>query len=53
MEEFEAEREKLIKLHEDEIIAMKRKHWEEEVELEKKFDAELDQLMDKYTPHSS
>ncbi|PSS30844.1 suppressor of gene silencing like protein [Actinidia chinensis var. chinensis] len=53
MDEFVAEREKLIKLHEDEIIAMKRKHWEEEVELEKKFDAELDQLMDKYTPHSS
>ena len=52
-EEFVAESEKLIKLHEDKIIAMKQKYLEEEVELEKEFGAELDQLMDKYTPHGS
>ncbi|PSR88074.1 suppressor of gene silencing like protein [Actinidia chinensis var. chinensis] len=52
MEEFVAESEKLIKLHEDKIIALKQKYLEEEIQLEKEFDAELDQLMDKYTPHS-
>ncbi|KAA8531280.1 hypothetical protein F0562_005989 [Nyssa sinensis] len=51
MEEFVEEREKLIETHEDKKIAMKRRHWEEEVELEKEFDAELNRLMEKYTPH--
>lgn len=50
MEEFVEEREKLIKLHEDKKVEQKRKHWNEEVELEKEFDAALNQLMDKYTP---
>ncbi len=51
MEEFVEEREKLIKGHEEKMAAMKRRHWEEEVELEKEFDAELTQLMGKYSPH--
>lgn len=50
MEEFVAEREKLIKEHEETVKAMKRRHWEEEVELEKEFNAELTILMDKYSP---
>ncbi|GFZ18714.1 XS domain-containing protein [Actinidia rufa] len=37
MEEFVAESEKLIKLHEDKIIALKQKYLEEEIELEKEF----------------
>ncbi|XAR72592.1 hypothetical protein NMG60_11019291 [Bertholletia excelsa] len=53
MEEFVAEREKLINLHEEKKIAMKRRHLEEEVQLETEFDAELSQLMDKYTPQHS
>ncbi|KAF5469669.1 hypothetical protein F2P56_013724 [Juglans regia] len=50
MEDFAEERDKLIKVHEEKMAAMKRRHWEEEVELEKEFNAELTQLMDKYTP---
>lgn len=50
MEEFVAEREKLIKEHEEKVKAMKRRHWEDEVELEKEFNAELTILMDKYSP---
>ncbi|XP_058097548.1 protein SUPPRESSOR OF GENE SILENCING 3 homolog [Magnolia sinica] len=53
IEEFEAEREKLIKSHEDKKTELKRKHLEEEVELEKEFDAGLTQLMEKYSPHPS
>ncbi|XP_058090002.1 protein SUPPRESSOR OF GENE SILENCING 3 homolog [Magnolia sinica] len=53
IKEFEAEREKLIRLHEDKKTELKRRYLEEEVELEKEFDAMLTQLMDKYTPHSS
>jgi len=50
MEEFAAQREKLIEAHEEEMIAMKRRYWEEEVELEKKLNAELNRLMEKYIP---
>ncbi|OMO61141.1 hypothetical protein COLO4_33528 [Corchorus olitorius] len=53
MESFAVERDKLIKVHEEKIAAMRRRHWEEEFGLEKEFDAELNQLMEKYTPHSS
>ncbi|CAB4278631.1 unnamed protein product [Prunus armeniaca] len=53
MEEFVEERDMLIKAHEDNRAAMKRRHWEEEVELEKDFDAKLTQLMEKYSPHRS
>ncbi|KAB1228199.1 hypothetical protein CJ030_MR5G008796 [Morella rubra] len=51
IKEFEEEREKLIEDHKEKMAAMKRRHWEEEVELEKEFDAELNQLMDKFSPH--
>ncbi|KAM7255592.1 hypothetical protein ACFE04_008490 [Oxalis oulophora] len=50
MQEFEAERDKLIKLHEEKMAAMKKKHWVEEVELEKSFDADLTVLMEKFKP---
>lgn len=52
IEEFEAEREKLIQVLNDEKNEMKRRHFDEEVEFEKKFDAALTQLMEKYTPRS-
>lgn len=51
MEDFVATRDKLIKLHGEKMDAMRRRHWEEEVELEKGFDAELTQLMEKYSHH--
>ncbi|XVF58918.1 hypothetical protein PTKIN_Ptkin07bG0104600 [Pterospermum kingtungense] len=53
MEAFVAERDKLIEVHEEKMAAMKQRHWQEEVELEKEFDAELNNLMSKYTPDGS
>ncbi|KAJ9538500.1 hypothetical protein OSB04_031233 [Centaurea solstitialis] len=50
MKEFEEAREKLMKLHEEKVAEMKNRHWREEIELEKEFNAELSQLMDRYTP---
>lgn len=50
MENFVEEKEKLFKAHEESIAAMKRRHWEEEVETEKKFDEDLTKLMEKYSP---
>lgn len=50
IEEFEAEREKLIREHEEKVKAMKRRHLKEEVKLEEEFDTELSILMDKYSP---
>ncbi|KAI3715325.1 hypothetical protein L6452_22304 [Arctium lappa] len=50
MKEFEEEREKLMKLHEEKMAEMKSRHWREEIELEEGFNAELSRLMDKYTP---
>ncbi|KAK3012698.1 hypothetical protein RJ639_009854 [Escallonia herrerae] len=50
MEDFVEEREKLIKVHEEKKVVMKRRHWEEEVALEKELDAEFSRLMEKYTP---
>ncbi|KAK9735600.1 hypothetical protein RND81_04G215200 [Saponaria officinalis] len=50
MEKFVGEREELIRAHEDMKMAMKMKHWEEEVQLEKDFDAALTKLMEKYAP---
>ncbi|KAM5558546.1 protein SUPPRESSOR OF GENE SILENCING 3 [Rosa sericea] len=49
MEDFVAERDMLIKVHGENQAAMKRRHWEEEVGLEKDFNAKLAQLMDKYS----
>ena len=41
VEEFEAEKEKLINVHAEKKVELRLKHLEEEVELEKKFDAVL------------
>lgn len=53
MNEYVAEREKLLKAHEERMVALRRKHLEEEVALEKEFDDEFNRLMEKYTPHYS
>ncbi|PPD92341.1 hypothetical protein GOBAR_DD10706 [Gossypium barbadense] len=53
MQAFVAERDKLIKAHEEKMVGMRERHWQEEVELEKEFDAELSHLMEKYTPDGS
>lgn len=50
MEEFVAEREKLMKIHEERKTALKRRQWEEEVALETELSEELNVLMAKYTP---
>jgi len=50
--EFESEREKLIREHGEKKAELKRKYLEEEVELEKAFDACLTKLMEKYSPSS-
>ncbi|KAI5672155.1 hypothetical protein M9H77_12519 [Catharanthus roseus] len=50
MEEFAAERDKLIKAHEERMAEMKRRHGKEQVALENEFNAELSNLMAKYTP---
>lgn len=50
MENFVGEKEKLCQAHEESLVAVRRRHWEEEVALEKKFDEELTQLMQKYSP---
>ncbi|KAL6228148.1 hypothetical protein ACLB2K_002102 [Fragaria x ananassa] len=49
MEGFVAERDMLMKVYGENKAAMKRRHWEEEVGLEKEFDDKLTQLMDKYS----
>ena len=49
MKQFEAEREKIIKIHEEKRLALKKKHWQEQVELGKELENERTQLMDKYT----
>lgn len=53
MNEYVAEREKLMKAHEERMVALRCKHLEEEVALEKEFDDEFNRLMEKYTPHDS
>lgn len=53
IEEFEAEREKMVQAHEDKKTEMKQRHFQEEVNLEKEFDVALTQLMEKYAPQQS
>ncbi|BAT86797.1 hypothetical protein LR48_Vigan09g270000 [Vigna angularis] len=43
-----SEREKIMKIHEEKWLALKKKQWQELVELEKELENELTQLMDKY-----
>ncbi|XP_039056815.1 protein SUPPRESSOR OF GENE SILENCING 3-like [Hibiscus syriacus] len=50
MEEFEAEREKLMKSHQDRRLAITQRYWEELIELEEGFEKELALLMGKYSP---
>ncbi|GAB4855788.1 Protein SUPPRESSOR OF GENE SILENCING [Ancistrocladus abbreviatus] len=50
MEGFVAEREKLERMHEEKKMEMKRRHWAEELELAREFDAALTMLMERYTP---
>lgn len=49
MEEFVARREMLEKEHEQKLVAMKKRHWDEEVELEKEFKTQLTQLMESFS----
>lgn len=50
IEHFVTEKEKLLHVHEESLTAMKRRHWEEEVQMESKFNEELAKLMEKYSP---
>ncbi|CAL0327725.1 unnamed protein product [Lupinus luteus] len=50
MENFVAEKEKLCHAHEESLAAMRKRHWEEEVQMETKFNEELAKLMEKYSP---
>ncbi|XP_065875051.1 protein SUPPRESSOR OF GENE SILENCING 3 [Euphorbia lathyris] len=52
IEGYVEERDGLMKEHEELFAAMKRRHWEEELELEKQFGEKMSSLMDKYTPKS-
>lgn len=63
MDEFASEKEILIKAHEENMAAtrkrqfeeekeLKRKHFEKTLELEKEFDANLTRLMKKYSPQN-
>ena len=38
MKQFEAEREKIKKIHEEKKLALKKKQWQEQVELEKELE---------------
>ncbi|KAJ6422904.1 hypothetical protein OIU84_027811 [Salix udensis] len=53
MEEYVAERDSLIEEHGEKMTTMKRRHLEEELEMEKEFDARLAGLMKKYTPNQA
>ncbi|PHT36546.1 hypothetical protein CQW23_24246 [Capsicum baccatum] len=49
IEEFMEERVTLVQTHEYRIAALRCKHWEQEVEPERKVDLELAKLMEKYS----
>lgn len=49
-EEFETEREKIIKDHEEKKAATMRRYWDEQLELKKELEKELTLLMEKYSP---
>jgi hypothetical protein len=48
--EFEAERDELIKVHEEKKMKLKKEYMEKELELEKELDAALTGLMEKHKP---
>ncbi|XP_045817482.1 protein SUPPRESSOR OF GENE SILENCING 3-like [Trifolium pratense] len=49
MRQFEAERDDILKINEEKKLALKKKYWQELVELEKELENELSELMNKYT----
>ncbi|KAK7399310.1 hypothetical protein VNO78_10491 [Psophocarpus tetragonolobus] len=49
MENFVAEEEKLRQAHKDNVAAMTRRHWEEKLQLEERFNEDLAKLMEKYS----
>lgn len=53
IEEFEAEREKILQAHGDKKTELKRNYLADDIELEKEFVEALSKLMEKYTPHQS
>ncbi|KAL6493341.1 Protein SUPPRESSOR OF GENE SILENCING [Orobanche gracilis] len=50
MEEFVNKRESLIKACEERRLELRRRHWDEEMALEREFDQEFSKLMEEYTP---
>ncbi|KAG8093469.1 hypothetical protein GUJ93_ZPchr0012g20265 [Zizania palustris] len=50
VEQFEAERDRLIKLHEEKRVKLKKEYMAKEVELEEELDAALTLVMDKHKP---
>ena len=50
MAEFEAERDELIKVHEEKKMKLKKEYMEKELELERELDAALTGLMEKHKP---
>jgi len=48
--EFEAERDELIKVHEEKKMKLKKEYMEKELELERELDAALTGLMEKHKP---
>ncbi|KAG8373433.1 hypothetical protein BUALT_Bualt11G0023800 [Buddleja alternifolia] len=53
MEEFDNERDKLMKAHEARMMELKQRHRWEEMTLEKDFNELFSKLMEKYTPSGS
>ncbi|RZC49838.1 hypothetical protein C5167_018262 [Papaver somniferum] len=53
IDQFLAERDSLIKLHEEKKAELKCKHLQEEVDLEKEFDTSLTELMSRHSPQSA
>ncbi|KAG8373214.1 hypothetical protein BUALT_Bualt11G0000300 [Buddleja alternifolia] len=53
MEEFDNERDKLMKAHEARMMELKHRYRQEEMALEKDFDESFNKLMEKYTPSGS
>jgi len=52
VEKFEAERDELIKVHDETKMRLKKEYMEKELELEKELDAALTGLMEKHKPDS-
>ena len=50
MAKFEAERDELIKVHNEKKMRLKKEYTEKELELEKELDAALTGLMEKHKP---